>query len=261
VGYGYKLVRNEEGTVVKVRDEDVALDPILDAVRQAGSILGGAKLLQAQGIPSPEGKTVWGSTTLRRIIEDNAPELIPGTGPTGRRQPSRSSELAQLLICHCGHTLTPEPQRRAYRCRMGVRQGRDVHGPMHATWRSLRDWVKAEAALLEIPAQAVVMEGIEARQDAIEARLSRAHDLFIAGDIDRPKYETEKARAKRDMDALAGQAAVAQVAPVVDWDNPPDVINAALRSIWRGVQLGPDMEPVSADWIVPEWRAETSYSG
>ena len=111
VGYGYQIARNDAGAIVAAPDPTRPLGPIVDAVRDGGSILAGCKLLRLRGIPAPDGGSMWGSTTLRRIIERAAPELIPAAGPTGRRQPTHAA-LAQLLVCHCGHVLTPEGHRK-----------------------------------------------------------------------------------------------------------------------------------------------------
>src|SRR5450759_2266171 len=73
VGYGWrlardaggKLVRTERGGNVLEPDPQRPLGPILAAVREAGSILGGCKLLEARSVPAPDGGKDWGSTTLR----------------------------------------------------------------------------------------------------------------------------------------------------------------------------------------------------
>lgn len=250
VGYGYKLARNASGVVVEVPDPDHPLEPIVAAVREAGSILGGAKLLQDRNVPTPDGKSVWGSTTLRRIIEREAAELIPRAGPTGRRQPSRSSVLAQLLVCHCGkredpprdRVLTPEPARHAYRCRLGVRLGRERHGPMWVAESSLLPWVKAEAGRLRLPKTVQDAADNASLRAKLAARVERANDLYIAGRIDRARYDREAAVVADELDRLGQSAAIFET-PSIDWDWPAADVNAHLRLIFDGIELDERMRP------------------
>ena len=252
VGYGYRVARNERGAIVAVPDPDHPLAPIIAAVRDGGSILGGCKVLRERGIPAPDGGTVWTSTTLRRIVEREASELIPPVGPTGRHQPTHAV-LAQLLVCHCGHVMTPNG-RRDYRCPRGNRLGREAHGPLWTSERDVLPWVKAEAARLRTPERVEVEAQGQGRREAIAARLARANELYIGGDIDRARFDAEKARAGADLDALGAEQAIVAV-PALDWSWPPEAINAVLRAIWTRVEMGPDLLPVRAEWTVPEWRA------
>lgn len=254
IGYGYRHVRNERGAIVAVPDPARPLEPLIAAVREAGSILGACKLLQARGIPAPDGSR-WGSTTLRRIIEHAAPELIPAAGPTGRRTPTHSA-LAQLLRCNCGHTLTPEPSRHAYRCTRGNRAGRAIHGAHWVSEKALLPFLMSEASRLRLPADTVlVADAAAGRREAVRGRLQRAHELYIAGDVDRGRYDAEKARAERDLADVEAEASVVDLPAAVDWTWPPEQLNAVLRSLWTHVQLDESMQPISADWRVVEWRA------
>lgn len=256
-GYGTLLARNGAGAVVTVPDPEHSLEPILAAVREAGSILGACKLLNARGVPAPEGGSLWHPTTLHNIIERNAPELLPPASRSGRRTPTHSA-LAQLLVCHCGHTLTPEPSRHGYRCTKGNRLGREAHGPVWVSERGLLPWVKAEAARLAIPGDQVLADvKDDARRTAIGSRLARYAELYAegAGGVDRTRYDAEKARARRDLDALEARTRLADLPSAVDWTKPPEALNRVLRSIWDHVQLDERMQPVEAVWTVPEWRA------
>lgn len=254
VPYGYRAVRDDAGALVMVTNPDEPLAPIIEAVRDAGSILGGAKLLQARGVPAPEGGKVWGSTTLRRIIERHAPELIPSAGPTGRRTPSRSSMLAQLLVCHCGHVLTPEPARKAYRCTRGNRVGREAHGTMWVSERSLLPWIMAEAAHHDLNA-VLERDADTERRATLEATIGRLTTAYVNGGLAEDDYLRDLASTKAqiaDLDA----ADAAQILPIaIDWTWPPEAINRGLTALWRSVQLDSELRPISADWRVKEWRA------
>jgi DNA invertase Pin-like site-specific DNA recombinase len=259
LGYGFRFARtptgqhqrNEKGATIIEADPDRPLAPIIEAVREAGSILGGAKRLQAQGILSPDGTPVWGSTTLRRIIERNAPELLPAAGPTGRRTPTHST-LAQLLVCHCGHVLTPEPLRRSYRCTIGNRTGRDVHGPGWVSEKSLLPFVRAEAARARIPANVVeVREGDKARQADLAKRRARIVESFIDGLIAKDDRDARLAAIDAEIESLEASETLLDFDPRIDWTWPPEQINRVLRTFWRSIQLDEAMRPVRAEWKFP----------
>jgi DNA invertase Pin-like site-specific DNA recombinase len=261
VGYGYQLVRNDAGAIVAAPDPAHPLEPIVAAVREAGSILAGCKLLRAQGVPAPDGGTMWGSTTLRRIIELAAPELIPAAGPSGRRQPT-NAVLAQLLICHCGHVLTPEGRRRygqpAYRCTRGNRLGREVHGPIWVAESTVLPWVRDEVARLRAPDAVTLSAGNAAVRSALAGRLERANELFVigpkAGGWTRERRDAEVAGVTAELDRLGDAEAVVAV-PTIDWTWEPRSVNAVLRAILVRVKLDADLRPVSALWTMPEWRS------
>ena len=124
---------------------------MLEAVREAGSILGAVKLLNARGVPSPKGGT-WHTSPLTRIVERHAPELLPRRGPTGRRVPV-TALLSQLIRCHCGQTMTPNVKRGQLYCYQGNRAGVATHGRAHVREVDILPWIKAEAAESQPPAE------------------------------------------------------------------------------------------------------------
>jgi len=263
-GYGEKLARNGAGAIVTVPDPEHPLEPILDAVREAGSILGACKLLNDRKVPVPgkprtnAGPPTWHPTPLRRIIERQAPGLLPAAGPTGRRTPTHSP-LAQLLTCHCGHVLTPEPARKGYRCTMGSRRGREAHGPMWVAERAILPALRAEAAHLRVPGDAVkVAETVGGRREALRARLARYAELYAEGTHDRERYDAEKARANRDLADLDAAMVAVAIPASIDWTWPSETLNTVLRALWSRVQLDRTMRvpgPEAFAWHVPEWRA------
>jgi DNA invertase Pin-like site-specific DNA recombinase len=253
VGYGYSLSRNAAGAIVAVPNPNRPLAPIIAAVRDGGSILAGCKLLRARGIPAPDGGPMWGSTTLRRIIERAAPELIPAAGPSGRRQPSNAL-LAQLLVCHCGHVLTPEGYRAAYRCTKGNRLGREAHGPVWVSERKLLPWVMAEAAHLQTPDFVQMSDESGRERAALEAKRARIVDAFMDGTIEKADRDRRLVAVSEGLEALDAQARVIAV-PVIDWSASPASLNVVLRALWRRIELDENLQPIRAEWTVPAWRA------
>lgn len=127
--YGFRHVR-DHGRIVREPDTLRPLAPVLDAYREAGSVLGACRLLEARGIPAPRGGERWATSALTRIIEENAPDLLPRRTAAGLRTPSRAL-LAQLLRCpFCGRMLTPNVHRGQLYCANGPREAGHA-SPLH----------------------------------------------------------------------------------------------------------------------------------
>lgn len=256
-GYGYRSARDEQGRIVHVPDPEHPASIVVDAYREAGSIMGAAKLLQARGVPAPKGGTRWGQHTVTSILEREAPELFPRPARTsGKRTPARSM-FAQLLVCHCGATMTPNAARRQYYCPWGHRLGSAVHGKITVSEADVLAWLRPEVDRMRLPADRVRMAERNAeRRQAVETRLDRARELFMGGDIDRKRWEAEKARAAADIDAIESTEDVVVELPDRDrlWSYRADDLNRVLRSIFVRVDLGPDMRPTGATWRNPELR-------
>ena len=254
-GYGVRHVR-QDGRIVAELDPDHPIGPILDAYREAGSVLAACRLLNERGIPAPKGGAIWGTSTLTRVLEANAPETLPRKTITGRRQPSHAA-LAQLVTCpHCHARLTPNLIRRQYYCRNGARD-RSTHPRYVASEVALMAFAEAEAARLLVPDVALLMDGIEARRDALAERRARIADNYEVGLFDRPTRDAKLAAIAREMDELEGQAQVVEIPPSIDWHaakGHPTELNAVLRVIWREIRLDPEMTPLDALWTRPEWR-------
>lgn len=257
--YGHKHVRGDGGRITRVPNPDEPLQPILDAYRDAGSVLGACRLLEARGVRAPKGGERWATSALTRIIEREAPETLPRRTLTGRRTPS-SAMLAHLVRCpFCDRMLTPNGIKAQYYCANGA-QYRTTHPRYVVREVDLMPFVQEEAARYRAPIDAIESEGIEARQAAIEERLDRARELYMSGrpenrDRDRARFDAEKASADRDLEDLQGRATVAALHPEVDWTVAPDIINGVLRSLWREVRLDASMRPIGIEWIFPELRA------
>ena len=269
-GYGFRLARNEAGAIVPVPDPDRPLEPILEAVRETGgNVLAACKLLNARGVPVPQGPSAerrlngsghWHPWPLRKIVERNAPELISLKGPSGRRTPTNAL-FAQLLVCHCGHVLTPEKaeagrwRRAAYRCTVGNRIGRLAHGPLFVTEAALLPWIRDEIAHLDLGIDAVELAtGNAAERVRLAGRRERFAEMYGNGDVTRERFEEVKAEVAAELDKLGATEAVVAVPPV-DWErwSAPD-LNAYMRAILASVELGADMRPTGAPWRNPALR-------
>ncbi len=270
-GYGWRLARTPDGKLARSvtggnvleLDPDRPLGPILDAMREArggtrhpvtgeriSGILGACKLLQARGIPTRDGRTVWRSTTLRRIIEANAPELVPPPGASGRRQPSNAM-LAQLLRCPCGAILTPEAagkwRKPGYRCARGNRLGRGTHGPVYVTEAAVLPFVQAETEALRrrLPTE-YQTAGEDRKREALDAKRARVVDAFMDGTIDKADRDRRLVAVDAALEAIEDVARIVAVPPI-DWAWTAADINAILRAMFREIRLGPDLLPVVAE--------------
>jgi DNA invertase Pin-like site-specific DNA recombinase len=250
--YGFLHVHDETGRIIRVPDPDRPVEPVLDVVREAGSILGAVKLLNARGIASPKGRT-WHPSALTRVVEHNAPELLPRKGPTGRRQPTRAV-LGQLLRCHCGTVLTPNVVRGQYYCNAGKVAGAAKHGKYNVREIDLMPWIEAEADRLTPDIDAVRMgQDMSRRRETLEEDRRRAGVRYAARAMTDDEFAAEVARLDADLASLDDRVAVVEI-PAIDWTWEPVAINTVLRALWERVELGDDMRPVRAVWRVPEWR-------
>ena len=251
--YGFRHVRDESGRIVRAPDPGRPLEPVLEAYREAGSVLGAVKLLNARGIASPKGRT-WHPSALTRVIEQNAPNLLPRQSPTGRRQPTRAL-LGQLLRCHCGTVLTPNVVRGQYYCNAGKLAGSAKHGKYNVRESDLEPWVRAEADRLDLDVDAVKMgDETSRRREVLAEDRRRVGIRYQARELVDDEYLDALKAIDAEVGELAEREAVVAI-PAIAWDAPPEAVNAILRALWDHVQLGPDMRPSEAVWRVPEWRA------
>jgi DNA invertase Pin-like site-specific DNA recombinase len=248
--YGFRLVK-VDGVTVEVPNPDQPLAPILMAYREAGSVAGAARILNAAGIPSPRG-TLWGDVTLTRVLESNDVELPPKNRSGRRRRPPKAL-LAQLVRCHCGRMMTPNGRRRQLYCHRGLIVA--GHGRYIVAQSAILPWIMEEAAHLAIPGDvAAVRERDEARKSALLAKRARWIEQYGEGLIDKGTRDVRLAAIAREVDRLEAAEGLVDIPPAVDWSWPPERVNAVLRALWAEVTLDADLRPVAAEWIVPDWR-------
>jgi Resolvase, N terminal domain len=257
--YGQKAARDEADPKLwrLVPDPERPIEPVLDAYRQAGTVRGACELLTSRGIPAPEGGKVWGSSTLRRILDHYIPEALPEAGRHGRRVPVRTPALfAGLLSCHCGRRMTPNLARGQYYCSAGASSGTANHGRMSVTERALVDALRPEAERYMV---SLILD-FGQRPDAVrererlEARKERTLTAFTAGAMPEARWRAETAAIDAKLAELARQDRTLtglRMETVPDWSDVP-AMNAHLRRIWLGVDLDVNMTP-TVRWAVPEY--------
>ena len=258
-GYAPFGWRNErqDGAIVRVPDAARPVDPVLQAYRDAGTVLGAARLLRERGIKAPRGGERWSTFTVARIIEHNAPELLPQRTATGRRMTPPKAVFAGLLRCHCGGVLTPNMARHNYYCWRGRDGGRGYHGQYNVQESELLPWAMAEAARLRVPDRVIVERERGTARDRLEGRRAKIADMFEVGGITRDEYLRRLAAVKAAEKQLDEQEAATEVlaVPELDWTWPPEAVNTVLRAMWSEIRLDASMHPVKAEWRVPGWRA------
>ena len=282
-GYGWHSVQDETTRrIVHVVDDTRPADLVVEAYREAKSIMGAAKLLQARGVKSPKpcpadcdrphhrkkcpagcttqhhhAGAVWGQSTVTRILEREAPELFPRPSRTAGRRTPTNSIFAQLLSCHCGATMTPNRVRNQYYCPWGHRLRSSVHGKITTSEYAVQEWMQDEMDHFHLPAAGVEIKTQNvARRSAVDARLEKVREDWYTNRIDRKKWDAEQARAAADLDALDSTETVLQEWPELAnlWTYEPAEVTRILREILVRVYLGKDMLPTFATWRNPALR-------
>lgn len=225
-------------------------DAVVAAYREAGSVLGAAKLLNEWKIPTRQGRP-WGTTPVRETL------LRLGAMPNRSRPGVKAAApfiLFQLLRCHCGATMTgsryrngPDLAYTTYRCIRGRADAN--HGRGNLTEKAVLPWVMAEAARLRIP-KAVPVESTDERRSFLREKRERIIDAHLDGTIDKATRNDKLREVDEEVDNLSRVSGLIAV-PKLDWTWAPKEINAVLRSMWGHVQLDDDLRPVRADWQLP----------
>jgi DNA invertase Pin-like site-specific DNA recombinase len=258
--FGWMVV---DGRLVRHPEEDPNV--VVDAYRQTGSFHATARLLNQDGYPS-RLRTGWTQTQVRRVVQRvNPPDLVlPLSNGRSGVKGIGGQLLFQLLRCPCGRTLTPKVEREAhrkygiygpytsYKCWKGRTEPN--HGrPLMVAESKLLPWIKAEAARLQTPEAVEVERGNEQRRLELQQRRTRVLDNYEDGLIDRLTRDAKLEVIASEIEELEVAARVVAV-PEIDWTWPAAKVNAVLRAMWVHVQLDDNMRPVSAEWLVPEWR-------
>ena len=212
---------------------------------------GRAVLLNAAGIPTHRGRK-WHNRGVQDMVQREAPEMLPARLGRSHARHYSVRILSGLLRCQCGDLMSPNGQ--GWTCGQGAR---GAHGsPYNVTERKVLPWVQDEADRLVMPGDVLIGELTPGEREAIEARRPKLIDLYLDGTIDKAMLDRKLGELDAALERI-DRASLAQAIPQrIDWEHESVAdINASLRAMWRSVQLGPDMLPVEADWIVPEWRA------
>lgn len=241
----------EAGACVNVRTDPDAILTVLNAYAAAGSALGAAALLNAIGHPTKRGRT-WNNRGVREVVEREAPELLPARMGRKHARHYRTRILSGVLRCRCGTIMSPNGD--GWTCAMGTRGAHEK--PYNVQDTIVLPWVRAEADRLSIAVDSIEDAADEGRREAIEAKRQKLIDLYLDDAISRADMDAKMKDLDTRIVALEARAGVHDVPRRIDWEGwSPPVINEVLRSLFT-VELGEDMRPVRAVWIVPEWRAE-----
>lgn len=246
---------------------------VLAAYDETGTYSGAARLLNERGIAPASAKprrmvrkdgteverAAWWSSSVRVVVQRLRPELATAPGRKGQR--SGGFMLAKLLTCGtCGSTLTGSrlPSGRnggrytRYACRFAESS---PHPRVSIAESKLLPWIMEEAARLEVPGDQLTRSEDDAVERArLDAKRARILDAFMDGTIDKAERD-RRLGAVADALARMERSAVVVDIPALDWSKPPEAVNAVLRALWERIELGPDLRPVRAEWIIPEWRS------
>ena len=224
--------------------EDAAA--VVAAVREAESLLGGARRLNEAGVPAWAGG-VWCVRSVRRIIVREAPELIPLNPRRGARTVGRHI-LSGLLTCPCGRTLTSQPTAWgvSYLCSRGLADPNHDR-PYQVAESKLIEWTKREAARWRIPA---TQEQADKPDHGILDRRRRLVRAYADGMPDE-EYAERMAALAADEAAHERKTRIIRLPKSIDFEQPATA-NAILRNLWDHVALDAAMRPVRAAWMIDD---------
>jgi hypothetical protein len=253
--YGVPVTRRD-GTTIGTEDDPAA---VVAAFVASGSYNGAAKLLNAAGV-KPKRGTFWRSAAVKRVIAREAPDRMP----VSPRQGAKSRQhwfLAGLLRCHCGGILTASKRMDRpwpnYKCQ---RAWTDVSHPRPTSIAESRilPWVKDEAARLVVADSAMRVGTAPTRADfeALDVERMRIARGFQMGLFTEEEAAEQLADVNKRRERLEEQSRLVAIPSAVNFDAPAGAVNGVLRALWRYVELGPDFQPVRAEWVRPGWRRE-----
>ncbi len=238
--------------------EDVSV--VLDAYREAGSVVGAGKLLNLRNVPTRMGRP-WSTTPLREILQRH------GVLPIHKRPGAKAAapfNLFHLVQCHCGRlmsasrftttggTRTKRYSQVVYRCLAG--RTTPDHGRLNVSESKLIGWVKAEAGRFRVPGDVAEVGEDDGRRLELEARRRRVIDNYEDGVIDKAERDAKLIAIGDQLAGLEMSQRVVEIPQAIDWDWEPKAINAVLRALWEYIVLDADMRPSRAEWRVPQWR-------
>jgi DNA invertase Pin-like site-specific DNA recombinase len=235
---------------------------VVQAFKDAGSYSGAVRLLNERGIkPRLDYKGLgWAPPTIKRIVGREAPDLVPVYTSPGARTLA-TQRFSRLLLCPVdGSFLTTQPRREtgnpSYLCRIARFQPDGAHPrPWVVSESAVLPWAKQEAAKiqrLEATWDESARDASEAKAEALDLKRMRWLEMYAEGDIDKATRDRKLAEveAQRSNAETIRRVKTFTLRQGIDWDGPPSEVNARLRELWRGIELGADMRPVRADWIV-----------
>lgn len=256
--YGYKKVRDETGQqhLALTTPDDERYEPVgrvVDLYRQHRTLLGVARLLNEEHIRTRR-QGFWSSTTVKAIIEREAPDLLPARAKRGGK-PWAPFLFYRLLRCHCGQILTggrefrPSGTIRQARYTCSVAGTMPGHGKTQITERAIIGWAKEELAawLAAVPeTEVLAAQDRAADRQRLEGQRERIKHVFLEGEMDRADYDRRLEEIKDELAKIENASRATVVEKDVDWAGDPIAINGVLRAVWAEIELGADLLPVRA---------------
>ncbi len=258
-GYGKRL---HNGTLED--DPRESVEVVAAAYREAGGFAGAARILNTKEVRSKFGKK-WSGTTVRRVLTTAAPQELAGRPVEARVKQRGTFTLSRILRCPCGQIMTGRHGRgsrkyglygpyASYQCYRGRYESNHPR-PYMVSEREILPWVVAEADRLRVPHHKFDSDADPDRRTALEERRRRVIDNYEDGVIEKSERDAKLAAIITELEGLAAAERADVIPPTIDWTWEPAIINEVLRALWNVVELGPDLRPVRATWLVPEWRA------
>jgi DNA invertase Pin-like site-specific DNA recombinase len=250
--WGYRVV---DGRLERAPGEDPEL--VIAAYREAGSLIGAARVLNGQGI-APRGGALWSENGVRAVLGRDAPPDVAAmvARTTQGAKAVVHAPLARLLRCPCGTLLTPQVSGRryvSYFCSRGYRDPGHPR-PYNVSEAKVLPWVRAEAARLRTPERVTLGEQNATKRAELTAQRERLGWALTDGLLNREDAAKRAAEIEAEMEHLDVAEEIIEV-PTIDWTWEPAAVNGVLRTLWEHVELDANMQPVRAMWRVPEWRA------
>jgi DNA invertase Pin-like site-specific DNA recombinase len=240
--------------------EDLAA--VLQAYRDAGSVIGAGRLLNERGIPTRQGRP-WSTTSVREILQRH--NALPHRKRPGAKN-AAPFVLFHLLRCHCGRTMSASRftttggttsktyTQVVYRCLAG--RTTPDHGRLNVSESKIIGWVKAEAGRFRVPrGKAQIGERGDSHRLELEARRRRVLDNYEDGLIDKAARDEKLITIGDELANLEATHRVVEIPSGIDWEGwAPKEINSVLRTYWDHIQLDRHMQPVKAEWRLPaDW--------
>jgi DNA invertase Pin-like site-specific DNA recombinase len=227
---------------------------VIEAFKAEGSYQGATRRLIADGIPSrrahlPNRKGMstgqtWSASTVRSIVHHRAPELVPAR-TIARSRVISIRLFTRLLICpHDGSYLTSQVgngRTIGYLCREALRAPDGQHPRPYAIREGvIRDWAKrATANIISRVVEPVFDDGIETSLTELHGKRQRIGVAYVDGVFGEDQYKAQLAAIDEAIASHEGlQRASATWRMGVTWSAPVGEVNAALRDLLVGIQLG-----------------------
>jgi DNA invertase Pin-like site-specific DNA recombinase len=266
-----RVIVSADGTERTVGEgEDVSA--VVEAYRSTESPMGAARVLNAQHVPTRNGKSRgWSPSAVLSVVRHHAPDLLRDPATRGIRGSSggeRKHRLARLLRCSLdGSLLTGSVDRGVtrYACHG---QSTRPHGRTQIMESIILDAIREETdrAALFVKKLRVGTTDDDAKLAVIGEERKRVNAMFRKGRIEEPEYDsamTELDEQERGLTALRSIRRYT-IPPDVRADDPAKV-NGYLRRLFESVTVDmatpgkrgvPVPVAVDATWRDPAMRVE-----